>query len=91
MRLTIDDIEEHLPVNVYDANGMVILRAITAFDPQTGEVESYVYTPDGALVEEPPGEVKTRVETYPAPLHWRKITQGQADNERRNAWDLEGR
>lgn len=90
--LTVDDMIDHVPLDVYDANGMVIRRKITGFDPETGKVESFVCTTAGVLVKEPEGgEFKRRLEAYPAPLTWRKISHVEADQAKRLYWDFQGK
>jgi hypothetical protein len=78
------------PLDVYDANGMPVLRSITAFDAEAGEVESEVWDLAGNVVTEG-GRISTRVEKYPAPLSWRKISSEQAVRRRKEYWDLRGR
>jgi len=78
----------HTPLNVYDANGMVIRRKITRFDVDTGEVESFVLNPDGSYKMD--GESLTRrIETYPDPLTWKTVTIESTLSFR--PWDLDGR
>lgn len=87
--LTPDDVS--LPIDVWDANGMVIRRAIVGFDPQTGEVESQVLTTDGHYIEEPLGELKKRRESYPAPLTYRTISRADVQVSKSLLWDLKGK
>jgi hypothetical protein len=89
-KLTVEEMREHVPLNITDANGMTVRRAVDAFDCETGEVVSYVLTLDGNPVATE-SELKRRVETYPAPLVWRTITPEQARAEAKRYWDLEGR
>jgi hypothetical protein len=60
-----------VPFVVLDANGMHTRDHITAFDAETGEVESLVMNADGSYVMDG-DEVKRRQEFYPAPLLWWK-------------------
>lgn len=82
--LTVIDVEVRglLPCMIFDANGRMIRRQITRFDPETGEVESYVMTNLSGKFEflhvlhPKRGEcLKTRMETYPAPLTYRRATE----------------
>lgn len=95
--LTVEDMNEKhmLPLNVYDANGMVIRRKITAFNPTTGEVESLILIKEGPVArymhymdENGIEHIKRRVETYPAPLMYKKITVEEVKYEQqRGYWD----
>jgi hypothetical protein len=80
------------PVIVLDANGMIIWRLITAIDPETGEVESFVLgreeRPLAELVNE---HTVRRREVYPAPLRWQRITAAQVQAWRGRLWDWDGR
>ena len=78
------------PLDLFDANGMLIRRAITEFDIQTGEVTSHVLNREGNF--ELAGDmIKCRVEKYPAPLLWKTITQAEAKTRKHQYWDLSGR
>jgi hypothetical protein len=76
MMVTADEMAErgHTPADVYDANGMVIEEAITAFDAETGLVEYYVIGTDGCPLHDPEGNAVKRSERFPAPLTWKKVT-----------------
>jgi hypothetical protein len=83
---------EMTPLIVLDANGMVVRRLITAFDPETGEVESFVLDRDGRPRAEGPDELLVRrLEVYPAPLQWQRITEAQVQTETGRLWDRDGR
>jgi hypothetical protein len=79
-----------LPLDVYDANGVRIRRAITGFNAETGLVESQQLDGNGRPIIQQ-GEVRKRVETYPAPLTWRKISTEDRDASKRTYLDLEGK
>jgi hypothetical protein len=76
VRITADEMAAlgHLPVDVYDANGMVIEEAIAAIDPEMGLVEYYVLGTDGCPLHSPDGDSLKRWERFPAPLTWKKVT-----------------
>jgi hypothetical protein len=87
--LTVDDLSQHLPITLYDANGTEVRRAIVAFDPQSGYVKSNILRRDGApIVNEAAGELLRRVEKFPAPLVWRSISRHEAKRIIRCYWDL---
>lgn len=88
---TVHDLVNVIPVNVFDANGMVIRRATTGFDAETGEVESIVKNRNGDFKLTDTGDIATRREVYPAPLAWKRISAAQAQEESLRYWDLEGR
>jgi hypothetical protein len=80
------------PLIVLDANGMVVRRLITAFDPETGDVESFVLDRDGRpLVEGPDEDRVRRLEVFPAPLRWQRVTAAQVQAETGRLWDRDGR
>ena len=72
----------HCPLSVIDANGMVVLRAITAFDPETGEVESQVRDENGEAYIDADDNLILRTEKFPAPLIWKKLDDAQLKQER---------
>ena len=88
--LFIKDIEEaSLPLDVFDAMGDVINRAITGFDARSGLVESLVVKTNGHYATDERGELRKRVERFCAPLTCQKISRELA--ARRIAegyWDL---
>lgn len=89
---TIDDLRSSVPLDLFDANGMVIHRAVIAFDPETGKVKSLVLDEQGReTVDDVNGCLLTRVETFPAPLAWMSISRQMAVASRLLYWDLQGR
>ena len=79
-----------LPCDFWDANGMIINRAITAIDLETGFVESLILSLEGNIQTEG-DEVLKRQEQYPAPLLLKCIDPATIDRRRREYWDLQGR
>lgn len=84
-----------IPLDVYDANGMIINRKITAFDTDTGEVESFIVNPDGSfqfLVDDDNSSpVRKRLERYAAPLTWKQIDVESLPRRKTELWDLQGK
>jgi hypothetical protein len=76
VRITADEMAVlgHTPLDIYDANGMVIEEAITAIDAEMGLVEYYVLGADGCPLRNSAGESLKRWERFPAPLTWKQVT-----------------
>lgn len=84
--------EGHIPLDVHDANGMVIRRKITEFDTETGEVVSVVCDTTGRKqIDREKHEVVTRTEFYPAPLTWKSVGLAEVERGLRELWDLQGK
>lgn len=82
----------HIPLDVYDANGMLIRRAIYQFNDETGEVESFVLDRAGRhIIDHEKGEYRKRCEVYPAPLTWKTISNEVVANRKTQYWDREGK
>lgn len=81
----------HWPFDLFDANGLCIYRAVRSFNVQTGEVESFACDSNGSFRYTVSGCAITRVEYFPAPLSWRKISEFEAKASQARLWDLQGR
>lgn len=55
------------PAELRAADGEIIDRLVTAFDMRSGAVESYITDDKGNFVHGA-GEIRRRVEVFPAPL-----------------------
>lgn len=82
-----------IPLDVYDANGMIINRKITAFDTDTGEVESFICdsVTGSVIIDGQAGEALKRTEKYPAPLTWKRIDAESLPRRKTELWDLQGK
>lgn len=91
MRLTVAEAAERglTPLEVYDAYGDVVRRAVKSFDTATGEVVSLRLDTNGKPVTVC-GELLTRTELYPAPLRFKRISPLQATLSQRQYLDMRG-
>ena len=91
--ITVDDMKDMngIPCDIFDANGMVIRRAISGFDPVTGKVESFVLDRCGGHVFDQTMNPSRRLETFPAPLIWKKTSLVEAEKSAKLYWDFDGK
>lgn len=81
--VNVRDMEQHIPLDVYDADGVLIDELIVGFDTETGVVEHVEAGPDGrALICHELGSTVNYSRKYKAPLTWRNVSRKELRHKR---------